>query len=66
MNRRILIITIICVLTVLAGCGKKAEPLDLPSNEAVIRIEIITIDGAKADILYRTNRTGGSTSWKII
>ena len=35
MNRRILILTMICILTVLAGCGKKAEPIDLPSNEAV-------------------------------
>ena len=50
MNRRILIITMICILTVLAGCGKKAEPIDLPSNEAVISIDAITIDGAKADI----------------
>ena len=40
----------ICILTVLAGCGKKAEPIDLPSNEAVTSIEVITIDGAKADI----------------
>ena len=50
MNRRILILTMICILTVLAGCGKKAEPIDLPSNEAVISIEVITFDGAKADI----------------
>ena len=40
----------ICILTVLAGCGKKAEPIDLPSNEAVISIEVFTLDGAKADI----------------
>lgn len=46
----LLILTIICILTVLAGCGKKAEPIDLPSNEAVISIEVITLDGAKADI----------------
>ena len=50
MNRKVLIITMICILTVLAGCGKKAEPIDLPSNEAVISIEVITLDGAKADI----------------
>ena len=47
MNRKVLIITMICILTVLAGCGKKAEPIDLPSNEAVTSIEVITIDGAK-------------------
>lgn len=46
----LLILTIICILTVLAGCRKKAEPIDLPSNEAVISIEIITIEGTKADI----------------
>ena len=50
MNRKILIITMICILTVLSGCGKKAEPIDLPSNDAVTSIEVITIDGAKADI----------------
>ena len=44
----------ICILTVLAGCGKKAEPIDLPSNEAVTSIEVITIDGAKADITETT------------
>ncbi|MST51608.1 DUF5301 domain-containing protein [Hornefia butyriciproducens] len=54
MSRRILIITMICILTVLAGCGKKAEPIDLPSNEAVTSIEVITIDGAKADITETT------------
>ena len=53
MNRKVLIITMICILTVLAGCGKKAEPIDLPSNEAVTSIEVITIDGAKADIPTR-------------
>ena len=47
----LLILTTICILTVLAGCGKKAEPIYLPSNEAVIRIEAITIDGA---IVYIT------------
>lgn len=46
----LLILTIICILTVLAGCRKKAEPIDLPSNEAVISIEIITIEGTEADI----------------
>ena len=50
MNRKVLIITMICILTVLSGCGKKAEPIDLPSNDAVTSIEVITIDGAKADI----------------
>ena len=54
MNRKVLIITMICILTVLAGCGKKAEPIDLPSNEAVTSIEVITIDGAKADITETT------------
>ena len=44
----------ICILTVLAGCGKKAEPIDLPSNEAVTSIEVITIDGAKTDITETT------------
>jgi predicted small lipoprotein YifL len=43
------LLTVICVV-MLAGCGKKAEPIDLPSNEAVISIEVITLDGAKADI----------------
>ena len=38
----------------LAGCGKNAEPIDLPSNEAVTSIEVITIDGAKADITETT------------
>ena len=60
MNRRILILTMICILTVLAGCGKKAEPIDLPSNEAVISIEVITLDGAKADIT-EINTVGEST-----
>ena len=50
MNRKVLIITMICILTVLAGCGKKAEPIDLPSNEAATSIEVITTDGAKVDI----------------
>ena len=54
MNRKVLTITMICILTVLAGCGKKAEPIDLPSNEAVTSIEVITIDGAKADITETT------------
>ena len=54
MSRKILIITMICILTVLAGCGKKAEPIDLPSNEAVTSIEVITIDGAKTDITETT------------
>ena len=50
MKRSLFIIIMICILTVLAGCGKKAEPIDLPSNDAVISIKVITIDGAKADI----------------
>lgn len=54
MNRKTLIITMTCILTVLAGCGKKAEPIDLPSNEAVTSIEVITIDGAKTDITETT------------
>ena len=54
MKRRSFIIIMICILTVLAGCRKKAEPIDLPSNEAVTSIEVITIDGAKTDITETT------------
>ena len=34
----------ICILTVLAGCGKKAEPIDLPSNEAVENVKSDGVD----------------------
>ena len=43
------LITVVCIV-MSVGCGKKAEPIDLPSNEAVISIEVIAIDGAKVDI----------------
>ena len=50
MRKKIVILLAIVCIVMLAGCGKKAEPIDLPSNEAVTSIEVITIDGAKADI----------------
>lgn len=54
MRKKIVILLAIVCIVMLAGCGKNAEPIDLPSNEAVTSIEVITIDGAKADITETT------------
>ena len=54
MRKKIVILLAIVCIVMLAGCGKKAEAIDLPSNEAVTSIEVITIDGAKADITETT------------
>ena len=48
--KRIIVVTIVFALALLAGCGKKADPIDMPSNDAVTSIEVVTLGGAKVDI----------------
>ena len=48
--KKIIAAAIVFALALLAGCGEKAEPIDIPSDDAVTSIEVITLSGAKADI----------------
>lgn len=50
MMKRVNTAVLVFILVLLFGCGKKAEPIDMPLNDAVKSIEIITTDGAKVDI----------------
>ena len=45
--RKLFVIAIAFALAFLAGCGKKAEPIDLPSDDMVTSIEVTAIDGGK-------------------
>ncbi len=46
----IIAVFIAIMLFLLAGCGKKAEPIDIPSSNIVTNIEVITTEGSKIDI----------------
>ena len=48
--KRIIVVAIVFALALLAGCGKKADPIDMPSNGAVTSIKVVTLGGAKIDI----------------
>lgn len=45
--KKVVVITVVFALALLAGCGKKAEPVDLPSDDTVANIEVTTIEGEK-------------------
>lgn len=48
--KKLIIIMSLCLLVALAGCGKKADPIDLPDNDAVKSIDISSIDGDKIEL----------------
>ena len=44
-THRIIMAAILLALALLAGCGKKAAPIDLPSDDAVAAVGMITMSG---------------------
>ena len=44
-TNRIITAAILLALALLAGCGKKAAPIDLPSDDAVAAVGMITMSG---------------------
>ena len=48
--KRTIVVTILFAIALLSGCGKMAEPIDIPSKDAVTSIEVMTSDGADENI----------------
>ena len=48
--KRTIVVTILFAIALLSGCGKMAEPIDIPSKDAVTSIEVMTSDGAGENI----------------
>lgn len=48
--KKIIAVTIVFALALLAGCGEKAEPIVMPANDVVTSIEVVTLGGANVDI----------------
>lgn len=44
-TNRIIMAAILLSLALLAGCGKRAAPIDLPSDDAVTAVRMITMSG---------------------
>lgn len=50
MMKRTLAILIVCALALLAGCGKKADPMDVPPLDEMASVDITRVDGATVSI----------------
>ena len=48
--KRTIVVTILFAIALLSGCGKMADPIDIPSKDAVTSIEVMTSDGAGENI----------------
>ena len=48
--KKTIVVTILFAIALLSGCGKMAEPIDIPSKDAVTSIEVMTSDGAGENI----------------
>jgi len=49
-TQNIIAVFIAIMMILLAGCGKKAESIDITSGDIVTSIEVITTNGSKVDI----------------
>ena len=48
--KRTIAVAILFTIALLSGCGKMADPIDIPSKAAVTSIEVMTSDGAGENI----------------
>ena len=48
--KRTIVVTILFAIALLSGCVKMAEPIDIPSKDAVTSIEVMTSGGAGENI----------------
>ena len=48
--KKTIVVTILFAIALLSGCGEMAEPIDIPSKDAVTSIEVMTSDGAGDNI----------------